>query len=249
MNHQPPRWSLAKEIKKRKTQEVLRAVESRHIQTARPLKLSRTTTQMSIAREPQVIPKCITQTVLESKRTTQVVRVVGHAAHWTRRQKQIAALGAILITSVCFITTLVATSQPISQTALSPLPTTRTGDLIRYLRSVGVPIANLQTFTVPNAMWSANEEVRFDVQQWNGKGIFVVLSYDSPAQVGIDAFKATYDQKFKNWNLVQVSNALVLSSPDTVQSLSAEIASHVTQYLIAPYRSFIPTATPGIFKQ
>jgi hypothetical protein len=245
MSDPPPEWSLKHEIKKRKTQEVLRAVEARQVQTPRPLKLPETTAQVPTRQEPQIKPKRITQTLPEGKRTTQIAGVVSYSTGWTKRQRQTGIIATILVIAACLLTTLVATSQPILHPTLSPLPIESTGNLVGYLRDVGVPVANLRTLSVPSAMWNAKEEIQFDVLRWDGKGVFVILSYDSPAQAGIDAFKATYHQKFKTWNLMQISNVLVLTSPDTGQPLSAEIASHLTQYLVAPYRSFIPSTTPG----
>ncbi len=128
-----------------------------------------------------------------------------------------------------------------------PLPKTSVGKLLDYLESVNVPIDNLQTFSVPNETWSAREEIQFNVNRDNEQGVFVVLSYDTPSRAIVDSFKATVYEKFKTWKLMRVSNILLLASPETDDSLVSELASHVTQYLIAPYRKFIPTATPVNF--
>jgi hypothetical protein len=144
------------------------------------------------------------------------------------------------------LTTVAATYQPFPQSALQALPTSSSNDFIMYLQTTGIAVANPRVFTVPNALWSAQEEIQFEVYRGNEKGIFVILSYPSPAQAGMDAFRATYHPKFRQWNLTQISNVLVLAAPDTAPWFNGEIASHLTQYLVAPYRSFIPTATPLI---
>ncbi len=241
------KWSLQHEIKKRKTQELLRTLEAKQVRTASPVPRRPT----APAPQPGTSPKPVARVIPASQRTTQVARVVSAPSRLTRRQRRLAVIATICAVTICLLSGLVADSLPPAQPRLAPLPTTSVTNLVGYLQQVGVPLGALQTFAVPNDTWGAKEEVQFDVyggrvgRVTNDKGVFVVLRYDSLVRRSLDAFKAAFNPKFKSWKQMQVSNLLVLASPDTAEPLVAEIASHLTQYLIAPYRSFIPTATPG----
>jgi hypothetical protein len=92
-------------------------------------------------------------------------------------------------------------------------------------------------------MQNAREEIQFEVYAGRGKGLFLLLSYDSADKAGLDAFSVSNVQRFKSWKLTQVANVLLLASPESHPTLGEQIASHLTQYLVAPYRSYIPTAT------
>jgi hypothetical protein len=156
-------------------------------------------------------------------------------------------IAAMLVVSVCLFTSALV-GQPAAQSApLKPLPTAYTGDAISYLRRAGLPITGLRAFSVPNATWNARESAQFDIALIGARGTFLVLSYDSLPQAGIDAFKATLHPKFKNWTLTQISNILVLAAPGTTPRLISEVNNYLSQYLVAPYRSFIPT-TPAVGK-
>jgi len=74
------------------------------------------------------------------------------------------------------------------------------------LRQVGVAVTNVQNLTVPNATWVANQGVQFEARQGSDSGTFLVLSYASVSQTGVDAFKAGSDAHFKQWQLAQIDN-------------------------------------------
>jgi hypothetical protein len=128
--------------------------------------------------------------------------------------------------------------------------------VVSYLKANGISVANLRTFDTSTVMQNAREEIQFEVYEARGKGLFLLLSYDSADQAGLDAFKVSTGldafkvsnvQRFKSWKLTQIANVLLLASPESHARLGEQIASHLTQYLVAPYRSYIPTATaiPG----
>jgi hypothetical protein len=245
MKNSPPNWSLGKVIKKRKTQTTLRAIGSKTVQS--PELTSRPEPVLSDAVPPPTSLPASRMIDSKSayKRTTQVSAVVTGASRWTQPQKRIAVAAACVIVVLCTLVVLLVSSQLPGQQALTPLPVADTVNVIRYLKEAGVPIADVKTFAVPNAMWNAREEIQFVISRRNEKGTFVMLTYVSSAEAGIDAFKATYHPKFARWKLIQISNLLVLSSPETNSLLSSELANHLNRYLVAPYRSFVPTAIPG----
>jgi hypothetical protein len=223
MSNSPFGWSLRKEIKKRKTQTTLRAIGSRTVQNPQftsPHKLVPSDAATPPASQPS---SSFADTKPEHKRTTQVSIVVASLSRWTQPQKRIALAVACVIVAVCTLVVLVVTQQTPGQQVLKSLPTTDTASAIRYLKQAGVPISEIKTFAAPNATWNAREEIQFVVSRWNEKGIFVMLRYDSPAAAGLDAFKATYHTKFARWKLVQLSNLLVLSSPETNPLLNNEL--------------------------
>ncbi|HLY27387.1 MAG TPA: hypothetical protein VKQ72_13675 [Aggregatilineales bacterium] len=106
-------------------------------------------------------------------------------------------------------------------------------------------MTDVQMVAAPNANWKARSEVQFGIDSDGTAGFFVLLNYASPDQAALDAFKAAYRSPFQDWHLTQIANFLLLSTPDTAQALKTMIASHLTHLLLAPYRAFIPTATPA----
>ncbi len=247
MNEQPE-WSLKQEIQKRKTQEILRALEAREIKTPLPsVSQSKTTIPVPASSNPLPFPHRLALLGPMGKPRILATRTGHTFSAWTKRQKQIAIVATILLITVCLVTVGVVIDQPFPQSTLPALPAVSSNEFITYLQRAGVIVSNLRIFTVPNARWNAKQEIQFEAYHGGAKGVFVILSYPSPAQAGTDAFKATYDPKFSQWNVTQISNVLVLAAPSTSSPFNAEIASHLTQYLVAPYRRFIPTATQSVF--
>ncbi len=245
------KWSLRKEIKKRKTQELTRQIEAKH--GSKPLwpvlqksSVSSPLVQLSPRRKLNRLRRNNPQNDPLSKRTLQVLAVVTgeQPERWSRRQRRTAMIAVMLMLSVCLFTSILV-GQPAAQSApLKPLPTAYTGDVISYLRWAKLPITELRKFSVPNATWNAREIVQFGITQIGDKGTFLILSYDSLPQAGVDAFKATFHPKFKDWTLTQISNILVLAAPGAAPRLISEVNNYLTQYLVAPYRNFIPTTAP-----
>lgn len=289
MTDETPKWSLPDEIKKRKTQEISRALDKRFttdgsrpsqrfttpLEPPRseptrpanrgsqsmqappelgPLRSALTTrpAQRVTQTAPQLKPlgQNVARTVPASKRTTQVFEAItGEApARWTKRQRQTALVAALVIVSICLLTSLIATRLPAAQATLRPLPVTNAENVASYLKAVGLPLMDLREFAGPDGTWGARQIVQFETRRLGDKGTFIILSYDRASQAGPDIFRATSHPVFKAWKLTAISNILVLASPKTPPLLIQEINSHLTRYLIAPYRSFIPTTTPGGIK-
>ncbi len=249
MNDDSNRWSVGREVKKRKTQEILRIIEAKQVQTVRPLRpvASVVLPGKRLSQPPARFVRTRPETPSIAARAATAVLVSTH--RWTRRQRTVASIAAILTIVMCMATTLVAVRQPTLSTALPPLPTVQATDVIGYLRRAGVPVTNVRRFSGNNGIWTAKQELEFHVQNWDTNSVFLVLSYDSAAQAGVDAFTASLHRNFKHWNLIQISSVLLLAAPGAAPTVSAEIANHLTQYIVAPYRSFIPTATPSSIKR
>jgi hypothetical protein len=234
------KWSLQREIQKRKTEDLLRTIEARR----GPLTLYQPTISVSPAESRAVAPR------MEPKKAKSARPVKERTVEARRAARRMFSpaphhilIAAVVSTLALIIMLVIVLNDQRPSLAFEPIPAVRAEDTIAYLQKIGVPFTSLRTFTVPNATWDARDEIEFEVRRGSIKGVFVVLSYNSPGEAGIDAFKATYHQKFSKWGLQQIANILLLSSPDTVPVLSTEMGSHLTQYLVAPYRSFIPIAT------
>lgn len=242
MSTEAKKWSLRKEIAKRKTQParqvqgIAAAKRTTAIQQGRPapLRLSRSTVQAPALGRRKVL-------------LARLARLLDEPMRWTRAQRQIASIAAMVLIALCMLTVLIARSQPVAQMGMPSLPDAKVDGVVGYLEANGIAVANLRTFGGSTVMRNAREEIQFEVYEGRGKGLFLLLSYDSADQAGLDAFNVSNVQRFKTWKLTQIANVLLLASPESPSVLGERIVSHLTQYLVAPYRSFMPTATaiPG----
>lgn len=235
MNKQP-KWSLQQQIKQRKTDELRRTIEAK--QVLHP------STQRNVSAEPAAPRRRSTPPSTKQPVTipTATHRSAERTLGWTKRRLGIVSVAAGLMLVVCLLTSLLAVRAP-GSSEVAALPTTTANKAVNYLTEIGLPVTHVQPLSVPNENWNAKEEIQFNVGQASNSDVFVVLSYDSPAQAGVDGFRATYHRKFKQWNVIQISNLLLLSSPRTALPISDSVASHLTYYLITPYRGYMPTAT------
>jgi hypothetical protein len=107
---------------------------------------------------------------------------------------------SLFIVLMCMSTLLLRPSDV--STASTPtygmLPTVSARDLLAQLKQVGVPIAAVRQFQPPDANWNAQEEIQFNVERGQDKGLFIVLSYGSMEEAGHDAFRATLDNKYQH---------------------------------------------------
>jgi hypothetical protein len=156
----------------------------------------------------------------------------------------IAAVGLVML--VCTGTLLiVSNSQPAATPTPLPLPVVKASDVIAYFKNAGVTISSTREIAASNADWAASQEIQFNVQLGQDKGQFLILSYESTERKVPDVFKASNSPRFKTWQLTTASNIVLLTAPETNPALLATLQSHLTQYLVAPYRNFLPTATPS----
>src|SRR5207247_2922756 len=115
-----------------------------------------------------------------------------HRARWTIQREQITVAATVLFLITCLVVGLVMNRSSAIQPVLPPLPVESASNVVSHLKETGIEVADLRTFDVPNEMWAAKQEFQFGVR--NSSGVFVILSYESSAQAGIDAFRATYHQ-------------------------------------------------------
>jgi hypothetical protein len=183
--------------------------------------------------------------------TQQVAAYVGVLSQQTQSQPRVkkklpvgVIAGAAVITILLGIFIGISRGSTSSATAPVPIPTVSAGSLFNYLLSVKLPISNLRSLPVPNSDWKGQQAFQFDVQQASDKGTFIVVSYDSQSDLAADAVKTRLTSRYKTWQVSEITNLLVLISPDTSLSVLNTVGSHLSQFAIAPYRSYIPTATP-----
>jgi len=137
-----------------------------------------------------------------SKRATQTVESVAERVGWSCQQWAIIASSALLIGLIVLGAGAIAVGQAGQGTpTFSPLPTVNAGDILKQLQKVGLTINKVQTVAVPSSMWSAKHAVQFDVKEGEQVGTFLVLTYDTTTQPGIDAFKVSVDLKYKTWRV------------------------------------------------
>jgi len=167
---------------------------------------------------------------------------------WSRQQAA-TMLGAFVLAGLilfCGLATAIgsAIGQPAPTPTAIPLPTRSASDVLGYLKQAGVALNSVQPLTVPNNNWQAVTGTQFIAQIKDKQGRATVLSYPDVSKAGVDAFLITNNPKFKGWAVVQLSNVLLVMPPDIDANVHNALVSHLTTYLVAPYRPILPTATP-----
>src|SRR5258708_5896088 len=246
-----PQKSLKDELAKRKTQEIQRIIEQKQIDRARGGMPS----DVDLPSAAQMVAFSA-QPTLDIRRTTQttVINAPFKPRNSRLSAKQtrvlIGTVAATLSLIVCAVSVLLFTNQPtnaaMAMPALAALPVVSAGDVVAYLKKADFPVSNVRSLAVTGDQWLATEETHVEAQQGTHKGLFVILSYPSADQKVPDIFKAARG-KFKTWKVISASNILILVSPDTAPALSQALGSHIAQYIFAPYRPLVPTATPRSF--
>jgi len=187
----------------------------------------------------------------QSQRITQSMPAV--ALPKARSQRRIIMMAALGILGIIIIISgailLVPQNQANSDTGPTPVPlvSVTADEIINYLKKVGVPIANEQSFTDnTDKTFRAKDELQFDVHRGSGKATFLIMTFESQEKAGLEAFRIGYVEKFKNWGKVQFSNIVLLTAPGSTTTIEDELVSHLTQLIIAPVRSNFATATPTL---
>ncbi|MHB8625426.1 MAG: hypothetical protein ACYDBJ_28675 [Aggregatilineales bacterium] len=167
--------------------------------------------------------------------------------NWTRQQAEmllgvIALAGTILICglTLAFSSAIGQASPPTATPTMVPYPVRSAAQVITQLKRLGVPFNTVQTVLVPNPTWQASQALQFKVDT----STFLLLSYADMSKAGVDAFKATNNTAFNSWRVIQIANVILAALPGADGQLVSALASHLTTYLIVPYRSFLPTGTP-----
>jgi len=246
-SQKPSSSPIRQAIKKSQTQEAARLFDARRatqITTAtapEPVKSALSPTRQA-AIEPLPSPAQSNSSSL----TTKIKEWVGSAADWTPRQRLTVILASGLIGFICLASVVFALGQTSSAAILyAPLPTVSASSVLDHFRTVGLIASHVQRLNVPDKSWKAVQGIQAELDSGSIKGNVLILSYKSRDEADADAFRASIGSVFGNWTVVQAANILLLTSPDTPQTLNAELSSHLTQQIIAPYRAFLATSTPN----
>ncbi|MBX3085281.1 MAG: hypothetical protein KF716_26850 [Anaerolineae bacterium] len=248
MSDLPPEKSLRDELKRRKTQQLQQAQadaqkratqaasEPKGQQPSQPAQPSKpapsnlpsaSPTRPPSARPPAGQPEKPPSFSLNNQRTL-IIAFVG-----------------VLFLVVCLGTVLITNNLTPTTPTLTPikLPLTTARDVLNYLIRAGVQVTNVRDIEVPNETWRATQGVQFDAQIGDVRGVFIILSYDGTDTAGSDAYKMEIDAEYGPWKTYSISNILVLSTPDTPQSIDIDVASHITSYIAGTVIAFLPTST------
>jgi hypothetical protein len=241
MTTQTINWSLQSEIRSRKVHGILRTIENQ--QVARTKTHAERELIAKAAEAQKVRPVRKMQSTIQGTAIAQSAASIQAGSLTKGHRRTVILAGIIVLAGGALITllTLLLNSQSAPQAAFIPLPVVSASAVVDHFKETGMPVTNQRAFAAPNSAWTAKEEIQFDVQRGADKGTFIMLSYESAAQAGLDGFTATSSAKFKNWKVMQYSNILTLASPDTAKPIYAEMGNSLTQYLVAPYRSFVAT--------
>ncbi len=264
MSDESSKFSLRKEIQKRKTQEFEKIIEARRTGQTGPLGQAPSSTPRTI----QSTPAARTTQMAAAARITQTASKVAPVARqkpagpmrfppgvrlpWSlnRSQKLILAITGLLLLLVGLVTWFVMNRQQPTEAASSaltwtPLPVSSVDNAVAYLKRVGFPLSIVKPMAVPDGHWYAQQAAQITSYRNGQTGRFLLLSYASVGKATVDAFRASEMASVHQWSRSQVANILVFTSPDSDRSLSSDLLSHLQQYLVVPYRSFLPSATPG----
>ncbi len=263
-------FSLHDQIKKRKTQEILRGIEAQKVIRA-------TGTHPSVEGEPAIPASPLTSLSTGSqsqqptssrsgdpRRTTQVaalpsaarqthqIKVISSWAgtpHMTlsRRQRQrlIAVIATVLIMSICGVVALTAANLPpqANMPTYAALPTANAEQVLSYLKDVGLHLANVTRLNAPDDPWHAQEQINFVATIGTASGHFTLLTYYTHAAQNKDYGTLMLDPRYKSWSFVERANVLLLIPTKAPASLTTALASHLTSLLEAPYYTYLPTPT------
>src|SRR5258708_36719400 len=107
-----------------------------------------------------------------------------------------------------------APAAPTDAPSFAALPIVQARDVIDHLKKAGVALSNDHELAIADT-WKASQEFQFDVRQGSDKGTFVILSYTTLDLKVSDIFKVNATPRFKNWQVMNASNILMLVSPET----------------------------------
>jgi hypothetical protein len=261
---------LKQALQKRKTQQIERVIEERKgvasgtpgappAQPVDPRRTSQTVptvgSQERVAPDPRRTSQTVAQAQPDSakRQTIQAARVnptielsPGKVTVSGKTRLIIAAAAISLILVVVVSASLLSrTTPPPASPTFAPLPTFSANDIVGHLVTVGVRVASPQKVNAAQLkVLSAEEGIGFRVQANTERGQFMLLIYPTDEAANQGAFRATLNDKYKQWRVAKASNVVMLASPETSETLFSSMSSHFRQYVVAPYRTFLPTATP-----
>jgi hypothetical protein len=158
----------------------------------------------------------------------------------------LSALGLSAVILICGLSIAIGDAlgrppPPTETPTVVPLPVRSAAEVMTQLQRVGVTAQAVQTIPAPNPTWQASQALQFKI----GPSVFLLLSYVDMDAASADASKATNSGAFKTWQVIQVANVILAALPGADAAMVSALTSHLTTYLVAPYRPSLPTATPA----
>jgi len=168
------------------------------------------------------------------------LRAIEQRTGWERGQALIAVAAGLVIVLVCCVSGsfAVLSAEPAPTSTRTPAPTLAlytASDLLARFTAAGLPITKRE----PLKGWSANEAFRVELGSGTDRATFLLLSYASAAAAGADAYLTARNPNYAQWTLTQVSNILLLVSPESAASLRERPATLLAQVVTLPVRPFL----------
>jgi hypothetical protein len=242
-NSDDDKFSIKGHIQKRKTQEVQRVILDQQIAKARGDSAS---TPIPPRPQTATLKPALTQKKLPPDKGATLLAPSVRVSSEGQRIALIVSVATLLIVFICAGTLAMASNTeptPAQTATFVPVPNITAMNIVDYLGQVGLSAANIREYNPQTDAWRAVEELEFNLQQGSDKAEVIALTYPSSDAKMPDVFKARRSDKFKTWQLLTVSNMILLISPESSPSLSQDLTSHVMHYAVGPYRSMWPTAT------
>jgi hypothetical protein len=245
--------SLADEIRKRKTETKNREIDARRTtQTSQvtssgiPVASPPTNRIQSASAAPQQ-PKTQPVSSSPSRSTvssaaagqsfTDLLAQVEERTGLSRPQITIAAIIVALVITVLIGVVIVLTPSSTAP-ALPELPSTQADAVIARLSSVGVTLSDVQP--AEPGLLQSSQGYTLTV----GDTAAILLTYPDSASAGAGYISATMTEPYTSWQRIQLANIVFLFAPNAPAPLVTELNSHLTQFLVAPHRDYMPTSTP-----
>ena len=108
-------------------------------------------------------------------------------------------------------------------------------EIAEILTSGGFIVENAQPVLNPVEGWRAQQAVEFTVIHDQMPSQMLVLSYETAAAAGVDAFMTQLREAYANWAVIQMGNLLVLCSPETPDATCQAVIEQLNAVIIAPF--------------
>ncbi len=158
----------------------------------------------------------------------------------THQQRRIvigmaAALLAIVVAMLVLLASVERPSAAVESPATRMPPQVSALQIAEILTTGGLIVENAQPVLNPVEGWRAQQALEFTVIHEQMAFQVIVLSYESAAAAGVDAFMTQLREAYADWPLIQMSNLLVLCSPQPSANACQAVVEQLNSVLIAPF--------------